>query len=300
MSPFKNLTLYRLPKAFLATLTPCALDAAISKAPLQAPGPMAYQQHGFYPLTTLGGAYSQRIGDRVLFRHASARRLLPTAVINAALQERLAEIEVQDGEAPGPRERRRIRDEIVVNLLPQAFVVESHTHVVIDFRTGWVWIDASSTGKAEACIVSLRDALGSFPAMPIYTKHGVRSTLTSWLQASSSPVTPDLGIGTSAVLAEPYEGSRVTARNQEMFCEEISEHLDAGKQCEQLELILEMRTAFVLDQMLNVRRIRFDDSVLYPDDSDGDDALGTATLMLAELARIVRVIEAEFEPEAPA
>ena len=298
MTSFKNLTLYRLPGDFLPTLTPCRLDSALAANPLIEPGPLEMSRTGFYPLVQLGGAYTQRIGDRVLFCLATSKRLLPSAAIAQALQTKLAEIQVTTGQTASPRKRRKLRDEVVLTMMPQAFVLATYTQCVIDLATGWVWVDTSSNAKADACITMLREALGSFPAIHIGNTPGVRTTLTSWLSAASSPRTPDLAIGTAAVLAEPVEqGSRIAAKHQEMFSDEIGEHLRSGKQCEQLALSLEGQLDFSIDAALVVRGIKFADETVASDVDD--DILASVTLELADLARIVAVIEAEFEPEEP-
>ncbi len=294
MTPFRNLILYRLPADFLATLSPQRLDEALGKAPLRELAGVEVATDGFLPLEQLGGGYTFEHGGRVLFRFGRNKRLLPTQVINRAMDERLDAIRVAENRTVGPKERRRIRDEIFLELIPQAFTLRSATQAVLDFATGWLWIDASSWRVGDALCAALREALGSFPALPAHADLSVRALFTSWLAAAASPHDSRLALGTQCVLADPCEGgARIAARDQEMFCGEVEAHLQAGKQCTRLALQLAGLVDFVLDQSLSATGLRWEEQE-QPDDAEGD-AAGTAILHLAQLGQLVSTLARELE-----
>lgn len=295
---FRNLTLYRLPAEYVAGLTAQALDQAISTLPLRELGGVEMQATGFLPLETLGGGYTWEHGNRVLFRLGRTRRLLPTSVINQHARERIDAIRVAENREPGAKERRRIRDEVFLELAPQAFPITTGTWAVLDLTTGWLWVDTATSAVAESVCTMLREAIGSFPAMPAYTDQSLRAIFTSWLQASSSPTSDRLQIGTHCVLEDPCEGgARITARDQEMYCEEVESHLQAGKQCTRLALHLDDALRFTLDDKLRITGIRFDDAIYT--DADGEDPAAHTILTVAAVATLVAVLEAEFDLEAP-
>lgn len=297
MIAFRHLRLYRLPADYLASLTPQRLDAALGAAPLPpALDGVEMGADGFLPLESLGGGYTFEHNRRVLFRFSRDRRLLPGQVMRRAMDERIDAIRVTEGRTPGGRERRRIRDEVFFELAPRAFVLRSDTYAILDFATGWLCIDTNSRAVADGLCAALREALGSFPALPATTDASVRALFTSWLTAGASPHDSRLVLGTRCILAEPTEGgARIVARDQELFSEEVEAHLAAGKQCIKLALSLDGLVEFTLDEELTVSILRWDE----PPQIDGDDASpeGTAILHMAHLSQLVGLLATELELE---
>lgn len=301
MNAFRNLTLYSVPEETLRGITIASLDDAIARCPLSDPSPTELARHGFTPLENLGGGYTHEWAGKVLFCFGSNKRVLPTAAINAEVRTRMLEIQAAEGRNPGGKEYRRIRDEVFLSMCARAFVVPSRTQCVLDLSTGWLWIDTASPKTAELVISALREALGSFPALPARTDESTRATLTAWLTAEESPRDAAITIGTSCVLIDPCEGgARITARDQEMFCEEIEEHLRTGKQCEQLALSLAGRVQFTFDDKLIVRRIAFNDDALASIEDEEDHVQATTILMLDETAKLVQALALEFALEVAA
>lgn len=302
MTPFRNLTLYQLPADYIARLTVDAIDAAVSALPLRELTGLSMATFGWLPHEHLGGGYTYAHGNRVLIRLGMLKRLLPTPVINQALHDKLASIRAEENRDIGAKERRRLRDEIVTDMIPRAFPVRSSTQAVLDLRTGLLWVDTASGTTAEAVIVMLREALGSFPAQPAHTDHSLRAIFTGWLSGADSPQDPALTIGTHCHLEDPVEGgARIAARHQEMFCEEIGEHLQAGKQCTRLELHLAERITFTLGDNLILRSITFGDAVFEDLEDDPETyQAGRAVMLLAEIGGLVDTITREFAIGEPA
>lgn len=296
---FRNLTLFRLPPAFCAALDAQRIDAALAAIPLQDPGPHELASAGFVDIPGLGGAFTfVDAQGRVLFRIGSVKRLLPGVAISAQFNARLAEIRANENREPGTRERRKLRDETVLEMIPRAFLMPSRLSGILDLRNGWLLLDTASRRIAEAAVSLLRGALGSMPAVPPDPQTSPRLAFTAWLRGDASPAHAALAIGTTCVLEECVEaGARIAARDQELFCEEIGKHLEAGKFCTALELNLDGRLGFALDESLTVRRIVWNDDALEAQDEDEEDAqaAATATLCMAALADLVQVIATELD-----
>ena len=82
------------------------------------------------------------------------------------LARKLEEAEEREGRRPGGRARKRMKDELVHELLPRAFVRPSRTDALLDLKHGLCIVDTSSRKNAEAVVSALRQALGSLPAQP--------------------------------------------------------------------------------------------------------------------------------------
>src|SRR5690606_12194632 len=108
---------------------------------------------------------------------------------------------------------------------------------------------------AEAVASQLRQALGSFPALPLASEHDPRSTLTSWLTGESLP--EGLSLGEECELRERLDSGAVAKlQRHELRGEEVDHHLQAGKQVTRLGLVLDGQLSFLLGDDLIVRKLR--------------------------------------------
>ena len=116
---FRNLTLFRFP----TSLELADLDTGLDECQLKPVGPLELSSRGFVsPFGRDGEALSHRIGDAIWLTVGGEDRLLPGAVVNDMLAKKLAEIEQKEGRKPGGRTRKRLKDDLVHELLPRAFV----------------------------------------------------------------------------------------------------------------------------------------------------------------------------------
>src|SRR3546814_3761470 len=76
-------------------------------------------------------------------------KILPAAVVNDLLGKKLAEMEQREGRKPGGRARKRLKEDLVHELLPRAFVKPSRTDAVLDLEHGLCIVDSSSRKSAE-------------------------------------------------------------------------------------------------------------------------------------------------------
>ena len=98
------------------------------------------------PLGQHGDQFCQRQGDALWLAIGGEDKLLPGAVVNDLLQKKLASIEEKEGRKPGGRTRKRLKDELIMELLTRAFVRPVRTDALIDTQTGVIAVDTSSRG----------------------------------------------------------------------------------------------------------------------------------------------------------
>ena len=160
---FRNLTLFRFP----TSLDLSDLDTHLEQARLKPVGALELSSRGFIsPFGRDGEALSHRIGDALWLTVGSEDKLLPSSVVNDLLQKKLVELEQREGRKPGGRTRKRLKEDLVHELLPRAFVKPSRTDALLDLEHGFVAIDTSSRKNAETVVSEIRHAMGSFPALP--------------------------------------------------------------------------------------------------------------------------------------
>ena len=295
---FRNLTLFRFPTSLREAFE--SLDESLDQHRLKPVGPLELSSRGFVsPFGRDEEALSHRINDGLWITLGGEDKILPAAVVNEMVARKAAEIEEAEGRKLGGRARKRLKDEILHELLPRAFVRPVRTGCHVDLQHGLVAVDSSSRKTAEGLLSELREALGSFPAVPVNAEVAPRSVLTGWLAGESLP--DGLVLGDECELRDPVDrGAVVKAQRQELGAEEIGNHLEAGKQCARLALVLDDHLSFVLGDDLVVRKLKFLDGAVETlenteRDSQRAELDARYALMVGELRRLFGVLESALK-----
>ncbi|TAA39542.1 recombination-associated protein RdgC [Pseudoxanthomonas winnipegensis] len=293
---FRALTFYRFPRSLVLD----QLDEGVRANWLKPVGALEFSSRGFTsPLGRDQEAPTHQCGDAIWLTLSGEDKLLPPAVIDKVLNERLEAIYRREGRRPGGRARKRLRDDVVAELLPGAFVKPSRLDALLDRRQAYIAVDTSSRRAAEGLVSEIRNALGSFPALPLNCEIAPRSVLTGWL--AGDPMPEGLALGEDCTLEDPIEGGgTVKCYRLELRGEEVAEHLEAGRQCTRLALVLDDHVAFDLDETMVVRKLRFLDGALESlESADAQSALAELdarfALMAGELARLFSVLVQAFK-----
>ena len=226
-------------------------------------------------------------------------RLLPGSVVNDMLAKKLAEIEKKEGRKPGGRTRKRLKDELIVDLLPRAFIKPTRTDALLDLQHGLAVVDTSSRKSAENVVSEIRRALGSFPALPLNAEVAPRSILTGWL--AGEPLPDGLTLGDECELRDPMEhGAVVKCQRMELLGDEINKHLESGKQVTRLALNLDDHVSFVLGEDLVIRKFKLlDGAVDSLENTEREDLRAELdarfALMSAEVKRLFTVLESALK-----
>jgi recombination associated protein RdgC len=291
---FKNLKAYRLTQSL--SLNDDDLQNALSEFSFRPCGSQETATMGFCsPFHSTGQ-------NSLMFHQTSLRywitlkkqeRILPAAVVNAEVAEKVAQIELETGSPVGKKAQADLKQEIIVRLLPQAFTKNSFTHGFISIPDNLVIIDASADGKAEAFLAMVRKAIGSLPVVPL-ARHSLQSELTHWLTATPPE---HISLLEEAEFKSTDEvGSIIRCKNQPLDCDEIALHLESGK--------LVQKVAFEYDDVLqaiiaedgSIKRIKFTDRLKEEcEDIPKDEAAARLdaefTLMSAELCTFVSYLQ---------
>lgn len=217
-------------------------------------------------------------------------KILPAAVIKDKLLEKVQLIEAREDRKVYRKEQQTLKEDIIHDCLPQAFTRSQRTFAFIDTRNHWLYIDASSHGKAEALINLLRETLGSLPLMLPQVQESPAVIMSQWLRAEDVP--QDIVLGNECELREfGEEGSIIRCKNQDLLSDEISQHLDAGKQVVKLALNWQDSIQMMLGDDLSLKRLKFSDKLITEGEEAGDaDPIARFdadfSLLSAEFARL--------------
>ena len=289
---FRNLTLFRFP----TSLDLSDLETHLAECALKPVGAMELSSRGFIPpFGRDAEALSHRVSDAIWLSVGGEDRLLPGAVVNDLLAKKLAELEKKEGRKPGGRARKRLKEDLVQELLPRAFVRPSRTDALLDLSHGLCIVDTSSRKSAENVASEIRRALGSFPALPLNAEVAPRSVLTGWI--AGEPLPEGLSLGDECELRDPTDqGAVVKVQRMELQSDEITKHLESGKQVTRLALTLDDHVSFVLGEDLVLRKFKLlDGAVDQLESTERDDLRAELdarfALMAGEVKRLVSVLE---------
>lgn len=301
---FKNLTFFIFPASF-SGLFPSPvetafdeLDQRLGECRLRPIGELELHTRGFVsPVGRNSEQMTHRVGSCTWITVGGEDKILPGSVVNDLLQKKVQEIENKDGRKLGGRARKRLKEDLVHELLPRAFSKPGRCDAYFDFARHFIVVDTSSRGRAEQVISEIRKATGSFPALPMSAQTGVRSVLTGWIAGGELP--NGFTLGESCEL-RGLEDMQVTVRNIELGGNEISAHLEAGLQCTRLALVFEDRLAFEIDESLAIRKLNFLDGCIDElESSTHDDVMAEMdarfALMSGEIGRLFDRLDYAFQ-----
>jgi recombination associated protein RdgC len=289
---FKNARLFRLGSPF--ELEAEALEARLAARAFHPCGPVETATLGWSaPLGEDTAARVHGVGGCLLLCARKQERLLPSAAVAEALEERVAEIETGESREIGRAERRRLKEQIVGEMLPRAFTRSRRTLLYIDTQTGWLVVDTASERQAEDVVSLLRETLGSLPAKPAAPARPASEVLTGWLLDGGAPA--DFVPADACELRDPREGTGVIrCSGQDLGSDEILNHLRAGKRVVKLALDWDQRLGLVLAEDLSLKRLRLDTALL-EEIEDGEDPLARLDAEFAIMALQIRALIARLD-----
>jgi recombination associated protein RdgC len=254
---FKNLKLYSLTQDL--DIAEQDLEEQLNAFRFRPCGSQELASMGWAAPFTNGKNLVHGADGRIWITLKKQERILPAAVVNAELADKVAQIEAETGSPVGKKAQQDLKQEIQHRLLPQAFTKNSFTHGFISTKDKLVVVDASADGKAEAFLAMLRKAIGSLPVLPI-TRQSVQNELTAWLKDDSAP--KDMVILEEAELkALEEDGAIIRCKNQDLYSEEMAYHLEAGKSVQKIAVEWAETFSALIQEDLSIKRIKFTDVV---------------------------------------
>ena len=119
--------------------------------------------------------------------------------------------------------------------------------------------------------------------------------MTGWI--NGEPLPEGLALGDECELKDPVDGGAVVkAQRQELTADEITRHLEAGKQVTRLALVLDDHLSFVLGEDGVVRKLKFLEGAVESLETTERDSLHAEldarfALFSGELRRLFTLLE---------
>ncbi len=287
---FKALTAYHLPAAVQPD--PARLEEQLAALPFKPCGPTDPISFGFVPPRGKEhGALVEWVNghEHALLKLQFEQRLLPGSVVRERIDELAQKIEQDSGRKPGAKRRRELKDEALLDLLPQAFTRQSSLRIWIAPKLELMVLDATATARLDAALTALTKAVSGLAPMPLQTAESPAACMRAWLLDGVAPA--GFGIGREAELrSSDVQAATVRYTRHGLDGDDVQQHLSAGKEVRKLALNWKDRLDLVLNENLQLTKLKLDDGVFEHDGaehSEQDPFDGDALLLTSELSALL-------------
>jgi len=292
---YKNATIYTLTSGVLSTLMGTDWSQVFTDFPQKSPGPLEYQSIGFVDVLP-DLPYINQLGA-LFFAVSVERRVLPAAAVDRELKIRLRKLEEGTGVKATGKARKQLKDDIVTEMLPRAFIKPQRVEFFIDTNAGLLIVDASR-GQADEVVSFLRHCLGSLPVLPASSEQSISLKMNQWLMTLRLP--EGLGFGDRAHFESSVDRAVTTFKGRLPGENEMRELEDFMQVPVKLELETDF-ISFILDDNYSLKGIKARDIFIEKrNENVGDEAsmndveIGSRLLMRESISQALTLIGSEL------
>lgn len=255
MSVFKNVIVYRIEPAWSQTLTEA--EEGLGKHRFEPCGPSQEKSAGWVePRGEAGGPLVESINGQWLVDYMIESKAVPGSVVCRKLDERCAQIETATGRKPGKKEKKELKEDITLELLPMAFTRSARVAVWIDKAENRLVINCGNAARADEVITSLVKSLDGFAVALINTQIEPAAAMANWLLTQEPPA--GFTIDRECELKASDESKAVVRyAKHPLDIEEVQKHISDGKRPTRLALTWDDRVSFELTHGMLIRKIVF-------------------------------------------
>lgn len=274
----KNLTIYRAKQGWKPDLEKLNSNLSI-------PGKLGHSwkilREGL-PYITIGGNH--------LLTLEYQSKLIPAQVVNAELKKELEKVESFQGYKAGKKQKRDIKEAIILKLHEQAFVTSKYTNVWINTELGLMCIETTSQSVADEAVSRLIRDL-EYSGRPIIT---TIKPVTLMMRIISEVFVGNLSLGESCVLIDSNNGS-INFKKERLDTKEVENYVQFGKKPKKLELSLDSGKAiFTIDENLRISKIILPDITNERGEFETDEDFFDSTFTI-RAGQCVEIINALIE-----
>jgi recombination associated protein RdgC len=288
---FKNLMVYRLSRDI--TLSADEMEKQLAAFTFSPCGSQDMAKTGWVPpMGSHSDALTHASNGQIVICARKEEKILPSPVIKQALEAKISKLEADQGRKLKKTEKDSLKDEVLHSLLPRAFSRFSQTMMWIDTVNGLIMVDCASAKKAEDTLALLRKSLGSLPVVPLALETPIELTLTEWVRSGDVPA--GFALMDEAELKAILEGGGVIrCKQQDLVCDEIATHIEAGKVVTKLALDWQERIQLLVADDGSIKRLKFADALREQNDDIDREDFGQRfdadfILMTGELAALIK------------
>lgn len=274
---FKNAHLFRLTEAF--SVSTDKLEELLEERAFKPCSGIRPSSFGWVePAQGLGLVH--KVSGCYLLCARREDKVVPPSALNDILEEKIAKFEADEGRPIRSREKRRLKDDALCDLLPRALPKSRRIMGYISTGDDLLIIDTASAPEAEMFLGCLRDTLGSLKVTPPQVRAKPTDVFTHWLKTRKLP--DNFSFGDQCDLMDPEDTSAISCRRQDLATSEIRGHLDAGKVCSRISVLWHGDLKVTIDKDLILRQLK----IISSDDpeDEGEDPLAAMDAAFVNMA----------------
>lgn len=212
------------------------------------------------------------------------KRDLPSSIYKKEVAARMAKVEERTGRKPSRSEKKEIKEEARLYLLPQVLVKEKNTYIWIDPKNNLIGMEVGSVSKGEAILSELYEVVNNFPpATVIQTANSVGSLMQAWLEAGDAD--GDFSISDECELVTATAGEKIKYSRHTLQGDDVRKFLSEGKTPSKLGASFDEQIEFVFDQNLVFKKISLIDFELGEVADDVEAFQGTMFAFMSIFSR---------------
>jgi recombination associated protein RdgC len=232
------------------------------------------------------GALVEHVNGQLIMKLMTETRSVPGPVITLKAKDRVAHIESTTGRKPGKKETREIKDDIRLELLPDAFPKQCTSLIWIDPATRLLVIDAASQSKADEVVTMLVKSIEGIAVRLIDTKISPTAAMSEWLIHQEPP--SGFSVDRECELKAADESKAVVRYSRSpLDTDDVRAHVESGKLPTRLALTWDSRVSFVLTENLQIKKLKFLEVVFEKTSTGKDDGFDADTaIATGELCKL--------------
>lgn len=207
----------------------------------------------------------RQCGDALVFSLKIEKKSVASGAVKHELNIRAAAQKKSSGFAPGSKWKKEAKEQIILEMLPNAFPSSTETHLYIDLKNKLLVVGTASEGLAENVASTLRRIIDGLDPFFFRLNKTPSSTLSTWISTDE----PDTGftVDMDGELRR-QAGGVIKFSSQSMTANEVRNHLNAGYVVEKLALTWEDRVSMVVSSKFIIQKIK---SLLTKSDDGHED-----------------------------
>ncbi|MGL4233218.1 MAG: recombination-associated protein RdgC [Casimicrobium sp.] len=245
------------------------------------------QSVGWVAPRGIGDELIESVAGQWILRLQLESKMLPSAVVKRTADAKAKQIEDAGGRKLGRAAIKDLREQVHLELLPRAFTKLSCATVWIDPTAKLVCIEAASPAKADVIAVLLLASIDGLAMSPMQTQKAAAVCMASWLMDQDAPGRFSLDRECELKATDETQAiARYMRHNIEI--DEVKTHVVNGKMPTKLALTWADRTAFLLTDKLQIKKIKLLDGVMETQATENEDAFdGDVAILTGELSKLI-------------
>lgn len=236
------------------------------------------------------GALLESIGGQYILKLMTETKAVPGQALKREVERMCAEIERSTGRKPGKKERRDIKEDALMAMLPGAFPKQYATLIWLDPVNDLLVVDASSHSKADDAITMLIKSFGGISMQLINTQTSPAAAMAHWLREREAP--ENFTIDRECELKACDESKAVVKYGRHALdTNEVVQHITQGKMPTKLAMTYSDRVSFVLTEAMTLKKVEFLD-VAMEENFQNKNGIGDAfdadvAIVTGELSKLI-------------